>query len=160
MKNLAWLLLAVVIPMCAQQGKDLNWAYPVPDPQSASAADNTKKTLSGSSRSYTQAQIDDQFNPPDWFPEEHGTLPNVVQKGIQAQACGSCHLMSGMGHPESATLAGLPVAYMLRQMEDFKKGLRKDPEIHEKSLRAARMNIISAGCRMTRCVRRLSGSLL
>jgi cytochrome c553 len=145
MKYLACLLVAAMIPLCAQQGRDLNWAYPVPDPQTPGAPDKTKKTLPGSSRSYTQAEIDDQFNPPDWFPEEHGALPNVVQKGIQAQACGSCHLMSGMGHPESATLAGLPVQYMFRQMEDFKKGLRKDPEIHEKSLRAARMNIIASG---------------
>lgn len=148
MKYLGWLLFAAAIPAFAQQGKDLNWAYPVPDPQTPGAAgarDNAKKSLPGSSRSFTQAQIDDQYNPPDWFPDEHGPLPNVVQKGIQAQACGSCHLMSGMGHPESATLAGLPVEYMLRQMEDFKKGLRKDPEIHEKSLRAARMDIIAAG---------------
>jgi cytochrome c553 len=130
----------------AQAGKDLGWAYPVPDPNPPGAgANNTPKQIPGSSRSYTQAQIDDQFAPPDWFPNEHGPLPTVVQKGIQAQACGSCHLMSGMGHPESATLAGLPVAYMLRQMEDFKAGLRKDPKIHEQSLRAARMNIIAAG---------------
>jgi cytochrome c553 len=130
----------------AQAGKDLGWAYPVPDPNPPGAgANNTPKQIPGSSRSYTQAQIDDQFNPPDWFPNEHGPLPTLVQKGIQAQACGTCHLMSGMGHPESATLAGLPVAYMLRQMEDFKAGLRKDPKIHEKTLRAARMNIIASG---------------
>jgi len=101
--------------------------------------------LPGSSKTYTQAQIDDGFNPPDWYPEEHAALPTVVQKGIQAQACGSCHLMSGMGHPESATLAGLPLNYMLRQMVDFKNGERNDPKIHDKSLRASRMNIIAAG---------------
>jgi cytochrome c553 len=130
----------------AQPGKDLVWAYPVPDQTPPGAgADNAPKKLDGSTRAYTQAQIDDQFNPPDWFPDQHGPLPNVVQRGIQAQACGSCHLMSGMGHPESATLAGLPVAYMLRQMEDFKNGLRKDPKIHEPSARAARMNNIAAG---------------
>jgi cytochrome c553 len=128
-----------------QAGKGLVWAYPVPDPPPAAAADPTPKRLAGSNKSYTQAQIDDQFNPPDWFPEEHGQLPSVVQKGIQAQACGSCHLMSGHGHPESATLSGLPVAYMLRQMADFKSGVRKDPMIHEPSQRAARMNIIAAG---------------
>jgi cytochrome c553 len=128
-----------------QAGKNLTWAYPVPDPTPAAAANNEAKKLAGSSKSYTQAQIDDQFNPPDWYPAEHGPLPTVVQKGIQAQACGSCHLMSGMGHPESATLAGLPAAYMLRQMADFKAGLRQDPKIHEQSARAARMNIIAAG---------------
>ena len=129
----------------SQTAKSLLWAYPVPDPTTASAANNTPKTLPGSSKSYTQAQIDDQFNPPDWFPNQHGPLPRVVQTGIQAQACGSCHLMSGMGHPESAELAGLPINYMLRQMQDFKEGVRKDPKELEASQRAARMNIISAG---------------
>jgi len=108
-------------------------------------ADTGPKTLPGSTKSYTQAQIDDQFKPPDWFPQEHGPLPRVVETGIQAQACGSCHLMSGLGHPESASLAGLPVAYMVRQMEDFKNNLRKDPEAYSQSLRAGRMNIIAAG---------------
>jgi cytochrome c553 len=142
----ALLFVSTALAQAQQPGGNLTWAYPVPNPPaSAGAPDNAPKAVPGSSRSYTQAQIDDQFNPPDWFPGEHGPLPNVVQKGIQAQACGSCHLMSGMGHPESATLAGLPLAYMLRQMDDFKHGLRKDPEVHEKSLRAARMNIIAAG---------------
>src|SRR5262249_14171799 len=84
---------------------NLEWAYPLPDKNPPKGTDDgkTPKRITGSTRSYTQAQIDDQFNPPDWFPEEHGPLPKVVQTGIQAQACGSCHLMSGHGHPESAT---------------------------------------------------------
>src|SRR5689334_1214936 len=147
MKNLMCVAAAALCVFAAraqgqqQAGKDLVWAYPVPDPTPpAGAGGNGSKQVPGSSKSYTQAQIDDQFNPPDWFPNEHSPLPTVVQKGIQAQACGSCHLMSGMGHPESATLAGLPVQYMLRQMADFKAGERKDPKIHEPSARAARMN--------------------
>jgi cytochrome c553 len=31
-------------------------------------------------------------------------------------ACGSCHLMSGQGHPESADIAGMPAEYLIRQM--------------------------------------------
>ena len=127
------------------QAQSLNWAYPVPDPPPQTTADKGPRHLAGSSKAYTQAQIDDQYNPPDWFPGEHGPLPRVVQSGIQAQACGSCHLMSGLGHPESASLAGLPVAYMIRQMEDFKDNLRKDPEANANSGRAARMNNIAAG---------------
>ena len=148
MKTSLWAFAALIAAsaLSAQQaGKNLTWAYPVPDPAPQSGGEAGPKKLPGSSKAYTQAQIDDQFNPPDWYPEEHSPLPTVVAKGIQAQACGSCHLMSGMGHPESATLAGLPVNYMLRQMADFKNGERNDPKIHDKSLRAARMNIISAG---------------
>jgi cytochrome c553 len=36
-----------------------------------------------------------------------------------------CHLTSGDGHPESSGLAGLPAAYIIRQMADFKNGHRK-----------------------------------
>jgi len=150
MKHLSWMMTfsftaALAVAQTQSTGKSLTWAYPLPDPPPNSTPNTTPKQLPGSSKSYTQAQIDDQFNPPDWFPGEHGPLPRVVQTGIQAQACGSCHLMSGMGHPESAELAGLPVNYMLRQMQDFKSGVRKDPKIHEQSQRAARMNNIAAG---------------
>jgi cytochrome c553 len=41
-------------------------------------------------------------------------------------ACGSCHLMSGIGHPESADLAGMPLTYLKQQMMDFKSGVRID----------------------------------
>jgi cytochrome c553 len=148
-------LICVLVPILsvfaagaqAQQttGKSFGWAYPVPDPPPPASADNGPKKVPGSSKTYTQAQIDDQFKPPDWFPGEHGPLPRVVETGIQAQACGSCHLMSGLGHPESADLAGQPREYLLRQMDDFKKNLRKDPEAYTQSLRAGRMNVIAAG---------------
>ncbi|HEY3826285.1 MAG TPA: c-type cytochrome [Bryobacteraceae bacterium] len=148
-------LLCVAVPLLvivagqaqAQQPtpKPFAWAYPTPDPPPTTAADAGPKSLPGSTKSYTQAQIDDQFKPPDWYPQEHSPLPKVVESGIQAQACGSCHLMSGMGHPESATLAGLPVEYMIRQMEDFKNNLRKDPDGYTQSVRAGRMAVIAAG---------------
>jgi cytochrome c553 len=84
--------------------------------------------LPGSTRTYTVAQIDDLFNATDWFPEEGPARPAIVLKGREpnAMACGVCHLMSGMGHPESSDLAGLPAGYMTRQMADFKSGARRD----------------------------------
>jgi cytochrome c553 len=89
----------------------------------------------GSTKSYTPAQIDDLSNPPDWFPDEHRAAPPIVVKGHGAAlACGSCHLMSGHGHPESAGLTGFTAAYLIQQMADFKSGVRKD---------AARMNAIA-----------------
>jgi cytochrome c553 len=152
MKNLACAMTALMALFAVagrsqqqQAGKSLVWAYPVPDKAPPSSGKDGPKSLPNSSKSYTQAQIDDQFNPPDWYPNEHGPLPKLVAKGIQAQACGSCHLMSGLGHPESADLAGLPYEYMVRQMADFKSGLRKDPAIHDASARAARMQNIAAG---------------
>ena len=143
---IALLSFCVVVALPQQAGQDLTWAYPVPDKNPPPAGDAKElKRLPGSSKSFTQAQIDDQLNPPDWYPEEHAALPDIVQHGFQVQACGSCHLMSGYGHPESAMLAGLPVEYMMRQMSDFKSGTRKDPMAYGPSGRAARMNAIAKG---------------
>jgi len=55
-------------------------------------------------------------------------MPKIVQFGnrdAQVRACGSCHLPTGTGHDESAYVAGLPVAYFIRQMADWKNGDRK-----------------------------------
>ena len=101
------LTLLVVSTLSAQPGKDLTWAYPVPDwapATNAAAAEQIR--LAGSSKAYTQ--IDDQFNPPDWYPDDRAPLPSAVEKGIQAQACGSCLLMSSTEHPESATSSAGP----------------------------------------------------
>jgi len=133
-------LIAVgVVPAQQQSGKDLSWAFLVADknlpPDDTSG---TLKHVPGSSKAYTMVQIDDLANPPDWFPDEHPAPPNVVLHGEgSVLACGSCHLMSGLGHPESADLAGLPATYIERELTDFKSGDRKDP--------ANRMNGFSKG---------------
>jgi cytochrome c553 len=105
-----------------------SWAFPLPDKiQPRSEERSGPIQVPGSSKTFTAAEIDDLSNPPDWFPEEHGTVPEIVQHGPEGvAACGSCHLMSGHGHPQSADLAGLPVEYLVRQMADFKSGARKD----------------------------------
>ncbi len=103
-----------------------DWAYPVaPAPKPPDATKPIQ--LPGSAKQYTQAQIDDRFGPPDWYPEDHGPLPEVVANGRKPNgfACALCHLTSGAGHPESAGIAGLPPQYFLRQMAEFKAGTRK-----------------------------------
>lgn len=119
------LALLLVPPVAAA---DLDWAYQVFEEELVEVDENAPRTVPGSSRSYTQAEIDDLWNPPDWFPDDHAPLPEVVARGAgeNVRACASCHLTSGMGHPESSQLAGLPAAYILRQMADFKSGARKD----------------------------------
>jgi hypothetical protein len=37
-------------------------------------------TLPGSTKSYTQAQINDGFNPPDCYPQDH-SMPEIVAPG-------------------------------------------------------------------------------
>jgi cytochrome c553 len=113
----------------APQGKDLTWAFPVADKVQPDVDTKKLHQLAGSTLSLTAPQIDDLMNPPDWFPNEHPAPPQIVVHGTppNALACGSCHLMNGEGHPESASLVGLPAAYIVRQMEYFKSGVRKDP---------------------------------
>ena len=110
------------------------WAFPV-QAGSLPAEAPEAKSVEGSTKKYTPQEIDNLLSPPDWFPEAHKPAPGIVQKGHGAAlACGSCHLMSGLGHPESADLTGFTADYIVQQMLDFKNGTRKD---------YARMNGIS-----------------
>jgi cytochrome c553 len=111
-----------------------SWAFQVIDGKLPPEEPGPKR-IPGSTRTFTPEQIDDLLNPPDWFPDAHPPAPSIVVKGHGAAlACGSCHLMNGLGHPESADLSGLPVGYFVQQMADFKSGVRRD---------YARMNAIS-----------------
>ena len=127
MTRLIGTLLALLWSATAMAADDLSWAYPVTPPPEP--LNNTiLKQAPGSTKKYTQAQIDDPFNPPDWFPNEHPPMPAIVARGGQkpaGRACAQCHLPSGDGHPESASLAGLPANYIVRQMAAFKNGERK-----------------------------------
>ncbi len=126
MRGLVAIALLAVVALPAQSAELPDWAYPVnPPPKPADATTPIK--LNGSAKTYTQAQIDDGFNPPDWYPSEHKPMPEIVahgRKDANVRACTLCHLANGAGHPESAGIAGLPGAYFIRQMNDFKTGAR------------------------------------
>ena len=105
-----------------------SWAFFVPErgaPQKR--AEEGPLTLPGSSLRLTRAEVDNIKKPPDWYPSLHVTPPAAVVQGNAAPlgfACSACHLMSGMGQPESSSLAGEPTAYLVRQMSDFRTGAR------------------------------------
>jgi cytochrome c553 len=54
-------------------------------------------------------------------------MPEIVARGRKpdVRACGVCHRADGPGGPENSGLAGLPAAYIVQQMADFKSGARK-----------------------------------
>ena len=95
-----------------------------------SEAEQTRpRRVPGSSASYSLLDTYDDHNVIDWFPQDHPPMPPVVQHGpagmgALARGCAACHLPNGKGRPENAALAGLPVAYFLRQIEDFRAGRR------------------------------------
>jgi len=105
--------------------REPQWAFPVQ--AGTLPAEEGPKKLAGSDKTYTAAEIDNLMAPPDWLPNDHPPAPAIVTKGHGGVlACGSCHLMSGIGHPESADLAGMPQTYLKQQMMDFKSGVRTD----------------------------------
>ncbi|MDR3529496.1 MAG: hypothetical protein P4L90_02905 [Rhodopila sp.] len=104
------------------------WAYPFLDPSVQPPPDDgIKRTIPGSSASFTLTDISDVFNVHDWFPDDHPPMPQVVAHGRppEVRACGVCHLPNGQGRPENAGLAGLPVSYIVQQVADIKSGRRR-----------------------------------
>src|SRR4051794_26724135 len=106
-----------------------DWLFPLDPPVSTPVTWDSTQLLSNehSKLHYTQAQLKDLFNAPDWFPESHDAMPEVVIHGRKPDvfACGFCHTPSGQGRPENASLAGLPASYIARQLEELRSGVRK-----------------------------------
>jgi cytochrome c553 len=107
-------------------GDPPSWAYPSVPQGFQRAKDEKTYRLPGSPRAYTYDQIEDSFEPADWYPTEHPTMPDPVGHGRRPnlRACGWCHLPNGQGHPQSSNLAGLPAAYIATQLNDFALGNR------------------------------------
>jgi cytochrome c553 len=97
--------------------------------QPAQPPDNTTKlSVPGSKMEFTRAQVANRFGPADWFPEDHGPMPDIVAHGKQDKdvfACSLCHLTNGRGRPENAGVAGLPYEYIVQQLIDFRNDARK-----------------------------------
>src|SRR5436190_16688645 len=106
------------------------WAYALNPPAPAGGApaapaappDTSQKRVPGSSVALTLPQTRDLFNPPDWYPDDHPSMPVAVAHGRRpdVRACGYCYLPNGQGRPENASLAGLPAGYIVQQMADYK----------------------------------------
>ena len=136
------LLLCFVAAAAAQElprNKDtgLPWAYgfatpvpaPTPAPTAAAAAAETPQPLMhlpGTSAAFTAKQIDNNFGPADWFPGLHPAIPTIVAEGRKpaVRACGFCHYPNGKGRPNNAGVAGLPAAYIVQQLQNFRSGDR------------------------------------
>ena len=114
-------------PPSASSGSFPAWAYPwAPDFKSA-PDDGVPRHVPDSAAAFTITQERNLFFAPDWHPDDHPAMPDVVAHGRlpDVRACGSCHRVEGTGGPENASLAGLPAAYIAQQMADYKSGARK-----------------------------------
>jgi cytochrome c553 len=104
-------------------------------PNEDPAEQTRPRRAAGSRATYSLVDVRDGHNVIDWFPRDHPTpMPPVIEHGPAAgvgntaRGCGSCHLPNGKGRPENAPPAGLPVAYFMRQLHDFRNGLRRSAD--------------------------------
>jgi len=95
----------------------------------------------GSDRTFTLSQIEEPYGPADWFPGDHPPMPGIVASGRkpEVRACATCHYPNGKGRPSNGSVSGLPVAYFIQAVDDFKNGLRKHAET-----RKANVNLMVA----------------
>jgi cytochrome c553 len=118
------------------QNEKPNWAYGIrleprpPRPED----DGLLLSLPDTDRTFTATQIRGR-SPADWYPADHPLpIPDIVangrteEEGAVVRACALCHYPNGQGRPENAGIAGLPVAYFIQQLYDFRNDLRNSSE--------------------------------
>ncbi len=93
----------------------------------------------GSDRQFTLSKIrgdsdtdpNVRVQPADWFPDEHPPMPKIVAEGDNSRKivpCSVCHLPNGKGRVGAAPPVGQPAEYTIRQLHDFRGGLRKSAD--------------------------------
>ena len=103
-----------------------DWPWPKGVHEPPKPDDGQLFHIPGSTRSYTDTEINRSTSTVDWFPGLHPAPPAPVISGRKGEynACGQCHLIDGRGKPDTADLRALPVAYFLQQLADMKDGKR------------------------------------
>lgn len=128
-----WAYGVVAPPRSGDAAKPQAAPGPSFDPSIPRAEQLEPLRVDGSSRTYTRIELNDWQHVADWFPEQHAPVPRVIEHGpdslgAQTRACGFCHRVTGGGRPENASVFGLPVAYFLRQLDDFRNGRRRSSD--------------------------------
>lgn len=121
----AMLALAACGPAKAPAGASLAWAYPTGPKAPLPPAPPGPLHVPGSKLTYTGEQLNEGVQP-DWFPEEHPKPPAVVVQARKGgpDPCAECHMVNGQGYLATPNLAGLPAAYIVQQVEEFRSGRR------------------------------------
>jgi cytochrome c553 len=125
----AFMLVLVTAPLTNAGDEQLpDWAHPTPGPAHAQTPPDAGEPhhVPGSRVTFTEKQIENPLFAKDWFPDEHPPMPPIVAGAEDAKvaACANCHLPNGMGHPESAALAGLPAKYIIAEVAAMASGTR------------------------------------
>lgn len=145
--GLAWLLVlaAANAPLAQTNGPQTNgpqatgaaaigdipdWLFPLDPNAGKTPAPRNDVELLGipdSTATYTDARINNPFLAPDWHPDAHIAMPEIVARGRKphVMACAYCHTPTGQGRPENSALAGLSAAYIKEQLTDMRSGARQ-----------------------------------
>ncbi len=118
-------------PVSRQGNTPMPWAYALNTPDVEIPFEfNVPRTVPGSDVEFVFSNPRNLYQPPDWHPDDHPVMPEIVAKGREPVvfACGYCHLPNGQGRPENASLSGLPEQYIIQQMADWRAGLRRSSE--------------------------------
>jgi cytochrome c553 len=123
--------------LSAAESNRPDWAYAIPTGPNAQRPPDDGKLygLPGAVKQYTSSQIrgvdpknpKSILQPADWYPEDHPAMPNIVAHGDtdrQIAACSLCHYPNGKGRTENAPPTGQSKEYIVRQLHDFRDGLR------------------------------------
>jgi cytochrome c553 len=108
-------------------GASLDWAYPNAATGTFPALPAGPLRVPGGAVCHNADQVNDDANPPDWNPEAHPSPPAIVahQRPGAPTPCAACHLINGQGFLGVPSLAGLPPAYILEQIGEFRSGRRQ-----------------------------------
>jgi cytochrome c553 len=108
------------------------WPYPQGIHPPRKEDDGKLLHVPGSTKAFTETEINGGPSTVDWFPDSHPKPPAPVISGRAGSygACGGCHLIDGRGKPDTANLQGLPVSYFLQQLDDMKNDRRHGSVLH------------------------------
>ena len=122
-------LFAVILGTSSAAGGESlpAWAYPWAPEIKLPVDDGIARRVPDSGAIYSLTQINELFAAVVWHPANHPAPPEVVAVGRKPdfRACASCQRADGAGGSENASLAGLPAAYIVQQLLDYKSGARK-----------------------------------
>lgn len=124
------LVLALFVPAVGSvQAQAPAWAFPVKAPGAPPppADDGKPRRVPGSALTFTLSHIRAiDVQAPDWHPDEHPAMPGIVgrSRAPAVYACSYCHLPTGAGRPENASIAGLSANYIKAQLLAFREGTR------------------------------------
>ncbi len=127
---LALAALAGCSPPAPKPSPKLAWAYPTGKPVALPAPPAGPQHVPGSPLTLDLVAIEKAGALPDWFPDEHPAPPAIVAHAAAKgpTPCGECHLIAGVGFPGAADLEGLPAAYIIEQVKEFRAGRRRSAQ--------------------------------